>query len=141
MSVPSGTRDGRPLTGCEGGTVTFDNSLAMASHRPTVVTQWLTADGRVNRARYFGRILLLAGAIFAAALILGALLGISAAGSGQGADPGAIQALVLILQLLSIWPSVCLVVKRLHDLGRPGTHYWLLFVPFYNLYLACLILF
>ena len=32
-------------------------------------------------------------------------------------------------------------VKRLHDLGRPGWHYWLLLVPFYNLYLGLVLLF
>lgn len=32
-------------------------------------------------------------------------------------------------------------VRRLHDLDRPGTHYWLLLVPFYNIYLGLLLLF
>jgi uncharacterized membrane protein YhaH (DUF805 family) len=33
------------------------------------------------------------------------------------------------------------VVKRLHDLGRPGTHYWLLLIPLYNIYLGLVLLF
>lgn len=33
------------------------------------------------------------------------------------------------------------IVKRLHDLGRPGVHFWLLLVPFYNLWLLLLMLF
>ena len=33
------------------------------------------------------------------------------------------------------------VVKRLHDLDRPGTHYWYLLIPFYNIYLGLLLLF
>jgi uncharacterized membrane protein YhaH (DUF805 family) len=37
--------------------------------------------------------------------------------------------------------SALQIVKRLHDLGRPGTHYWLMLVPFYNLYLAWVLLF
>ncbi len=32
-------------------------------------------------------------------------------------------------------------VKRLHDIGRPGSHYFLLLIPFYNLYLQCCLLF
>ena len=32
-------------------------------------------------------------------------------------------------------------VKRLHDLGRPGWHYWLLLIPLYNIYLAIVLLF
>jgi len=32
-------------------------------------------------------------------------------------------------------------VKRLHDLERPGAHYWLLLIPVYNIYLALVLLF
>jgi uncharacterized membrane protein YhaH (DUF805 family) len=32
------------------------------------------------------------------------------------------------------------IVKRLHDLGKPGVRYWLLLVPFYNLYLSWVLL-
>jgi uncharacterized membrane protein YhaH (DUF805 family) len=31
--------------------------------------------------------------------------------------------------------------RRLHDLDRLGSHYWLLLIPFYNLYLGCVWLF
>jgi len=34
-----------------------------------------------------------------------------------------------------------LVVRRLHDLDKPGAHYWLLLVPFYNIYLSILLTF
>jgi uncharacterized membrane protein YhaH (DUF805 family) len=30
-------------------------------------------------------------------------------------------------------------VKRLHDIDRPGTHYWLLLIPIYNIYLSILL--
>lgn len=33
------------------------------------------------------------------------------------------------------------VVKRLHDLSRPGTHYWLLLIPLYGQYLGLVLLF
>ena len=33
------------------------------------------------------------------------------------------------------------VVKRLHDLEKPGSYYWLLFIPFYNIFLAIILLF
>ncbi len=32
-------------------------------------------------------------------------------------------------------------VRRLHDLGKPGSHYWLLFVPLYNIYLGLVLFF
>lgn len=36
---------------------------------------------------------------------------------------------------------ICITVQRLHDIDRPGFHYWFLFIPFYNLYLILLLLF
>ncbi|MCY6355665.1 DUF805 domain-containing protein [Clostridium sp. ZS2-4] len=36
---------------------------------------------------------------------------------------------------------VCLTVQRLHDLGRPGYHFWLLLIPFYGFYVLCLLAF
>ena len=34
-----------------------------------------------------------------------------------------------------------LVVKRLHDLGKPGWQYFLMYVPLYNIYLGIVLLF
>jgi uncharacterized membrane protein YhaH (DUF805 family) len=34
-----------------------------------------------------------------------------------------------------------LIIRRLHDLGKPGTHGWLLFVPMYSIYLHLVLLF
>jgi len=36
---------------------------------------------------------------------------------------------------------LCITIQRLHDIGRSGHHYWLLFIPIYNLYLNILLLF
>jgi len=33
------------------------------------------------------------------------------------------------------------IVKRLHDLGKPGAYYWLLLIPFFNIYFFLLLLF
>ena len=32
-------------------------------------------------------------------------------------------------------------VRRLHDLGRSGWHFWLFLVPFYNIYLSLILCF
>ena len=32
-------------------------------------------------------------------------------------------------------------VRRLHDLGKPGWHFWLFLVPFYNIYLSLVLCF
>lgn len=49
------------------------------------------------------------------------------------------------LRLLSMLPYGYVIAmckaKRLHDLGRPGYHYFLLFVPVYNIYLLCCLVF
>lgn len=34
-----------------------------------------------------------------------------------------------------------LVVRRLHDIGKPGHYYWTLLIPLYNIYLGILLLF
>ena len=34
-----------------------------------------------------------------------------------------------------------LIIRRLHDLGTPGTHTWLLLVPMYNIYLMLILSF
>ncbi len=34
-----------------------------------------------------------------------------------------------------------LIIRRLHDLGKPGTHGWLLLVPMYSVYLQLILLF
>jgi uncharacterized membrane protein YhaH (DUF805 family) len=46
------------------------------------------------------------------------------------------QVVTLLATILAVWSQVAIVVKRLHDLGRPGAHCFLLSVPLYNLYLG-----
>ena len=90
-------------------------------------------QGRANRSWYFWHIILddlamltAGGALIALSVITGIplfilpALGVFAAG---------------------VWAGVCITVKRLHDLGRPGWHWWLLMVPLYNIYLGLVLLF
>lgn len=49
--------------------------------------------------------------------------------------------LVVLAYLPSIPISTCILVQRLHDIDRPGTHYWLCLIPIYNIYMAFLLLF
>jgi uncharacterized membrane protein YhaH (DUF805 family) len=94
-------------------------------------------EGRLNRGRYFGRMLAIAIltqiVAFLAGLFLGATMGNDAQQTASviGGIIGLVGTVVMAFQ----------VVKRLHDLGRPGTHYWLLLIPFYNIYLALMLLF
>lgn len=47
----------------------------------------------------------------------------------------------LFVMILVAFFQVSLIVQRFHDLGRHGNHFWLLFIPFYNLYLFFGVLF
>ena len=63
--------------------------------------------------------------------------------SWSGAALG--NALVL-LPLLGVvlggtWAAIAITVKRLHDLDRPGWHFWLFMIPLYNFYLGLVLLF
>ena len=45
------------------------------------------------------------------------------------------------VMVAGIWAAVCITIKRLHDLDRPGWHWWLLSIPLYNMYLGLVLLF
>src|SRR5919202_2724167 len=60
--------------------------------------------------------------------------------AGEHAEPAALLVFYL-LSLAGVVATAFEAVKRLHDLERPGAHYWLLLIPFYNIYLALVLLF
>lgn len=90
-------------------------------------------QGRVNRQKYF--FIQLAVAFIASAFSVGFLYGF--AGAGEQATTAAAMVIGVVSGI--VWSF--LVVKRLHDLGKPGWHFWLLYVPFYGIYLAFVLLF
>ncbi len=94
---------------------------------------FFSVHGRYNRARYFW-----------------AQLGILVVVFGGALGAGFAKVLPTGQSATAIWWAILLVgnglsalqmVKRLHDLDRPGTHYWLLLVPLYDLYLVLCLLF
>jgi uncharacterized membrane protein YhaH (DUF805 family) len=89
---------------------------------------WFSTDGRLNRAGFIGRVFTIYVANFVLGFALGILLGVQAAMTGTTPSVVQQEAQVLgsILGLIALWPIVCQGVKRLHDLGRPASHYWLL---------------
>ena len=93
------------------------------------MTTLFSMRGRVNRKRY----------VTVAVLANMAIYIVAAATSGHhGAAAPVLMALFFIAGQVVV---SCHVVRRLHDLGRPGSHFWLLLVPFYNMYLSVLLLF
>ena len=92
-------------------------------------------DGRVNRAKYFGMVLVIS---------VGTQVLAFAAGVGIGVGGGSEQiagVLGLVIGILGAFTVAVQVVKRLHDIGKPGAHYWLLLIPIYNIYLGLVLLF
>jgi uncharacterized membrane protein YhaH (DUF805 family) len=92
--------------------------------------------GRYNRAKYFW----IEFGIFVFWVILANVLEAVVAKLG-----GSFNTMPILFTFI-ISPAILAimalqVVKRLHDIGRPGSHYWLLFIPLYNIYLGLVLLF
>jgi len=90
--------------------------------------------GRLNRLRYFLHELTISAIMFLVAMQIGL--------ATDGYRTGNLKAAVLFLAIAGIVGSIIYAfqtVKRLHDLDRPGSHYWLLLIPFYNIYLTLIL--
>jgi uncharacterized membrane protein YhaH (DUF805 family) len=94
---------------------------------------FFSTEGRYNRARYFwsqfGILVLVYGATFGAGFA-------RVLPTGQSAT-----AIWYAILMVGNTLSALQIVKRLHDLDRSGTHYWLLLIPLYDLYLVLILLF
>lgn len=92
-------------------------------------------EGRISRSRYFWTTLVITLAMYAVSFAVGVAMGLMGAeensGSVAGFIVGTVAAITIGIQ----------AVKRLHDMDRPGAHYWLFLVPFYNIYLGFTLLF
>ena len=93
----------------------------------------LSTRGRMSRAGYFWKGLA-ATALLYAGVFLSFLL---TSGAAESEVP---LSLWVILGISTLYGGVN-TVKRLHDLGRPGWHYWLGYIPFYNFYLGIILTF
>src|SRR3546814_19456056 len=65
----------------------------------------LSYDGRINRQRYWALVLVYLAVVIVAAIIDGIL---------------GIQFVVLLVVLASIYPSICVTIKRWHDRDKSG---------------------
>ena len=96
------------------------------------LAELFSLDGRANRAWYFWH-MVLDDLVIITALILFVVLGV-------------VTSPLLAIPLLGViaaagWAAAAVTVKRLHDLGRPGWHLALLFVPIYQIYLGLVLTF
>jgi uncharacterized membrane protein YhaH (DUF805 family) len=97
----------------------------------------LSTYGRLNRQSYVLRLIginvVVIGVAYAAGYALGMTMGESAVEIAPivGLAIGIAGTVVAAFQ----------AVKRFHDLDRPGTHFWLLLIPIYGLYIGLVLLF
>ena len=92
-------------------------------------------EGRYNRARYFWTTFFLILVILALSVVLGLFI------VRTGGDPETVDRSWLVISIAATVLIAFQDVKRFHDLDRPGTHFWLLLIPVYNIYLGLLLLF
>jgi len=52
-----------------------------------------------------------------------------------------LNTITMLLILVLNYQSIRIFVLRLHDINRPGTHIFLQFIPFYNIWLLLTLLF
>jgi len=92
-------------------------------------------EGRYNRLKYFLITLAISVVVQVISFAVGFAIGMS------GIDPGIASLAGFIIGIGGAVVYAFQVVKRLHDLDRPGTHYWLSLIPIYNIYFGLLLLF
>jgi uncharacterized membrane protein YhaH (DUF805 family) len=96
--------------------------------------------GRIGRGTYAMRLLLITAGTFAASLAAGAALGIAGAITNREVHH-LVNTVAMLIGLSGMVLTALQAGKRLHDLGRSAGHYFLLWVPIYNIYLTLELLF
>ena len=83
---------------------------------PKYLLAFFSFQGRMGRKRYFFMFLI----IFIPALIVTVIN---------------IPVVSFVFYIIVIQFQACNIVRRFHDLNKSGLHYWLGFIPLYNIYL------
>ena len=96
--------------------------------------EW-TFRGRLNRAKYLGQILSVYACI--AVVAIAARLFVAAGGGSYEMRAGAGGLVGLMGAPVFAIP----IVRRLHDLNRPGWNCWFMLIPIYNIALGIILLF
>jgi uncharacterized membrane protein YhaH (DUF805 family) len=92
-------------------------------------------DGRISRKTYIIWSLVLTFFCYASAFTVGFFAGFAGMSDSSAGTLGAFIGVAYTVM------QVFLIIRRLHDIGKPGTHCWLFLVPFYNLYLSLVLTF
>ncbi len=99
------------------------------------MSKLFSKEGRLNRQGYFFKTLIVVLASWALAFVLGFAMGMA------DMPPDAGSAVGFIVGVGAAVIQAFLVVRRLHDLEKPGAHYFLMWVPLYNIYMGLVLLF
>lgn len=84
--------------------------------------------GRYNRARYIWRSIIFSIFLYYAYGLVMEL-------------EGMLKVLLIIISIVLFYINICLIVKRLHDIGKSGKHILGLFIPLYNFFLSAILTF
>jgi uncharacterized membrane protein YhaH (DUF805 family) len=84
--------------------------------------EYLTPQGRINRAKYFAASIIL----FSAGWVIGDF--------AKHAENPALLIIGLAVMVLLTYIDICLKIKRAHDLDKSWMHVLLLLVPLFNIY-------
>ena len=98
-----------------------------------VILELFSFRGRANRSWYFWHTLLDGIVVIGLITMVATLAGI------VGVVPMVLPFLGIVVA--AVVTGIAITVKRLHDLGRPGRHWWLLLIPIYNVYFTLVLLF
>lgn len=99
------------------------------------MNSFFTTSGRANRQAFLLRSLAIWSVCYGLAFMIGLMMGLVGGTEDQaGAVGGLLGAAFTVIYIFQ-------AVQRLHDLDRSGWHYFLLLVPFYNVYLSILMVF
>jgi uncharacterized membrane protein YhaH (DUF805 family) len=97
--------------------------LAPEYVRPSFWQFYFSPRGRISRSQYWLRFVL---PLFVISIILAILKAIN----GETAtDKGPFSTVTVVFQLVTLWPGIAILVKRIHDRNKSGWLAWLLYGP------------
>jgi uncharacterized membrane protein YhaH (DUF805 family) len=99
------------------------------------MNELLSLRGRFTRSKYILTTLAITLVTYGLAFVVGIVMGVAGLGEDTAGMVGGFLGMTAQVVVAFV------VVKRLHDLDRPGWHFWLLLVPLYNIYLSIVMLF
>ena len=98
-------------------------------------------EGRTSRGPYFWHTFLDGVVMVGLCLVVLMVFGNVGGAPAEGLAGVLSMSLVVGILITGVIAEICVTVRRFHDLGRPGWHYLLLTIPFYNVYLVLALLF